>query len=594
MLALDFADPASEAEWIAARIEGLRGMPFQDAPGSSERGLSWSDCAVLFRTVKDASPLVAELRARGIPFIIKGLAKLFDAPEVVAMVGMFRFMVGEINSEELRQLFDAAQLIENPKLFDRATGILNEASKFESGERWGTYNIQRLFLNVLEALEISESNIPGAPERAELVMYQLGKFSQVISDFESIYFSSSPERKYASFVRFLTTENQAPSYYEEADESAGYATPDAVTITTVHRSKGMQWPAVFIPSLRRNRFPSVRRGGVNVFHVIPDTSVPNGARYLGGIAEENRLFYVAVTRAQKFLYMTWAPIASNQQARNPSDYFRLVSQSDWVLTSDLGVPPAGRIVPVPKVETPAISISFSEMKYLLECPYHFKLRFMYGFNPPIHEALGYGKGLHDALAELHKRVLLGDVPDVSEASDLIDRHLHTPYAYPTLREQLRLSAIRSLENYFHEHASEFESTIHSEKQIEVVVAPGVTVNGRIDLIRRLETGETAIVDFKSTEDAQKTDVTRDQLAVYALGYMELTGENADRIQILNLDDKGDNLNEKIDEMLIATIKTKVESVAAKIRESSFPCGHDHTKQTTFNDLAWLAAGAPRG
>ncbi|MGK2855482.1 MAG: hypothetical protein ACSLE3_15475, partial [Microbacteriaceae bacterium] len=31
----------------------------------------------------------------------------------------------------------------------------------------------------------------------------------------------------------------------------------------------------------------------------------------------------------------------------------------------------------------------SELKYLIDCPYQFKLRFMYGFNPPIHEALGY-------------------------------------------------------------------------------------------------------------------------------------------------------------------------------------------------------------
>jgi DNA helicase-2/ATP-dependent DNA helicase PcrA len=102
--------------------------------------------------------------------------------------------------------------------------------------------------------------------------------------------------------------------------------------------------------------------------------------------------------------------------------------SDWVVTADPGLPDVARLPSVPKVETPAISISFSELKYLLECPYQFKLRFMYGFNPPLHEALGYGKGLHDALAEMHKRALTGDVPTVSEAEGLVDRHLHTPYA----------------------------------------------------------------------------------------------------------------------------------------------------------------------
>jgi len=184
------------------------------------------------------------------------------------------------------------------------------------------YNIQRLYLTVLEALDIRESTIPGTPARAELVMYQLGKFSQVISDFESINFASDPERKYQGFVRFLTDDRQAPSYYEESDGDAGYATPDAVTITTVHRAKGMQWPAVFVPCLRKNRFPIRSSGGINLFHVIPIEAVPNGARYRGGRSEETRLLYVAVTRAQKYLYLTWAPIASNQQARARSDFFR--------------------------------------------------------------------------------------------------------------------------------------------------------------------------------------------------------------------------------------------------------------------------------
>lgn len=591
ILALEFADPRAEAVWIANRIEALQGVPFTDKPGADARGLSWSDCAVLFRTVKDADALVSELRNRGIPYIIKGLAKLFDAPEVQALVGMFRFIMSEIDEEELRALFESANLLGSPQLFSRGVAVLKRGADFERGDRWGTYNIQRLYLEVLESLDIRESTIPGSSGRAELVMYQLGKFSQVISDFETINFSSNPKSKYETFVRFLTKPDQAPAYYEETDEDGGYATPNAVTISTVHRSKGMQWPAVFVPCLRRNRFPIRQSGGLNLFHVIPLEAVPNGARYRGGRSEETRLFYVAVTRAQKFLYMSWAPVPGNKQAQAASDFFRGVSGSDWVLTRDPGLPGSGRLTPTPRVETPAISISFSELKYLLECPYQFKLRFMYGFNPPIHEALGYGKGLHDALAEMHKRALLGDLPGKSEAADLVGRHLHTPYAYPALREQLQGSATRAIERYFDEHGGDLTETMHSEKQIEVVVSPGVTVRGRVDLIKRLETNEVSIVDFKSTEESQKTATTRDQLSVYALGYQELTGENADRIQVLNLDQKGDQLNELVDGALLGAIRSKVESVAAGIRSGEFPCGHDHSSETSFDDLAWLTAGA---
>lgn len=77
--------------------------------------------------------------------------------------------------------------------------------------------------------------------------------------------------------------------------------------------------------------------------------------------------------------------------------------------------------------------------------------------------------------------------------------------------------MKSVQRYLEEHGSTLEKTVHSEKEIQVHVAPGITVAGRIDLIRRLDTDELAIVDFKSTARAQDEDVTRDQLHVYAVG-----------------------------------------------------------------------------
>ncbi len=237
LLALSFDNLADEAEWIAQRIADLRGLPFQDDPDSQSRGLSWSDCAVLFRTVKDAEPLVAALKERGIPYIIKGLARLFEADEIAAVVGLFEYLVGRLDGSALRERWELANLLPEPDRFAVALAELDRAGRFDSGDRWGTYNIQRLYLRVLEILGIREDTIPGSPERAELVMYQLGKFSQVISDFETIHFASAPDAKYNGFVDFLTYPQQAPSYYAEADQDAGYATPDAVTISTVHQAK---------------------------------------------------------------------------------------------------------------------------------------------------------------------------------------------------------------------------------------------------------------------------------------------------------------------------------------------------------------------
>lgn len=89
-------------------------------------------------------------------------------------------MTDEIDGAELRKLWEEANLLPFPDRFSAMLRRLDTARNFESGERWGTYNIQRLYLEVLEQLGLREDSIPGEPGRAELVMYQLGKFSQVI------------------------------------------------------------------------------------------------------------------------------------------------------------------------------------------------------------------------------------------------------------------------------------------------------------------------------------------------------------------------------------------------------------------------------
>ena len=568
LLALTFDDPVEEAAWTVDRIEHLRGVPFRDSPDSEPRGLTWSDCALLFRSVaKDSEPVVAELRRRGIPFFVKGLNRLFDSPEITAVVGIFRFVVREIDANILKSLWEKGQLIPDGADWSKALRVLEVGRDFDGNKRHSVYNIQRLYLDFLEALDMREDSLSGDTTRGELSFYQLGKFSQVISDYEQIYFTTEPRAKYEGFAKWLT--HQAPRYYADADADVGYATPDAVTIATVHQAKGLQWPAVFLPAMRRNRFPSKVVGGVTLGHVIPDKAIEDPARYRGTVEDETRLLYVAVTRAQKYLYVTYAPMAANRQQRNRSDFFDHIAAQQWVSTTSAPVK-GDRLPPQPLQETPRVALSFSELKYLFECSYQFKLRFLYGFNAPIHEALGYGKSLHDVLSEIHKRALEGDVVTRDLAAELVDRHLNTPFAYPDLKEQLRTAGIKAIERYFDTHGKEIANTEFSEKPIQVHVAPGITVDGRIDLIRRLDTGEVAIVDFKSTEHAQAEDVTRDQLHVYALGYLELTGKSADLIEVLNLDEKGKTTREPVNEPLLTAVRDKIRDAGEALRTNHLP------------------------
>jgi DNA helicase-2/ATP-dependent DNA helicase PcrA len=225
--------------------------------------------------------------------------------------------------------------------------------------------------------------------------------------------------------------------------------------------------------------------------------------------------------------------------------------------------------PTPKASVANVILSFSDVKYFFECPYQFKLRILYGFNAPLDEAIGYGKSLHDALAEVHARALRGESILPEEAKILVERHLRTPYAYPALREKLAGAAEKAIEGYIKKNAADFKNLEFSEKGIEISLGDGVSVVGRIDLVKRMDTGEVTIVDLKSTERSQADKVTETQLHIYALGYQELTGKSADYVEIYELDEQKQKRRSVDDESLI-DVKRDVTEAATALRGNLMP------------------------
>ena len=82
--------------------------------------------------------------------------------------------------------------------------------------------------------------------------------------------------------------------------------------------------------------------------------------------------------------------------------------------------------------------------------------------------------------------------------------------------------------------------------------------------------ETAIVDFKSSERAQAENVTRDQLHVYALGYRELTGQDADLVEVLNLDPDARSTREVVDLPLLDGVRERIRDAGHALRTNTLP------------------------
>ncbi|MBK8905439.1 MAG: ATP-dependent helicase [Anaerolineaceae bacterium] len=571
VLALSFNTIAAEAEWIAEKIQELYRSEYTDRIGSDSRGLTYGDFAILLRSVRhDAGPIKEALDAAGIPYVVSGVNELFNTPEIQAMRAIYYYMADfstrdtpPVTDHALTQFLRDSGLGLTPTQIQNGIAFLKNRKSYLNDDDNAQLFLQRFYLDFLEKLQIREANIPAIGGRTgEIVFYNLGKFSQVIADYEQIHFKSYPRQLYEGFASFLCY--QAPDYYPEGWEEEGFAQLDAVQIMTVHKSKGMQWPAVFVPCLRRNRFPSRRVGGRQVWHVIPETAVPNVDRYKGTVEDERRLYYVAITRAERYLFQSWSPGTSNQYQR-VSQFWQESTNAVQVLTEE---PPVAAervyLEPQPRHEEITLALTFSELKYFFDCPYSFKLRFLYGFQEPTNRAHGYGKSLHDMLAEIHSESIRGNIPTVTDVPRLVDDHLHLPYANTQIEENIRVAANNSLRSYLQRNGDTLDKLEHVEKDIELKLGDGIVVNGRIDLIRRTDTNDMVVVDFKSSQRAQTEEITRQQLQVYALGYEQLTGERASLIEIHNMDNGGVN-RELVNEGLIRRTIQKVEDAGRDLR-----------------------------
>jgi len=564
IVALSFASADDEASCIVATAQSLRGVAFTE--DGNERGLSWSDMAILLRSVKaNAAPITDALRAAGIPFVVTGMTNLFGTSEAEAARQLFYFMAGHhgVTESAVEQAWRDAGLGLDPAALRAAAARVAAAKAALTDpdqKRWGQYSIQRVFLTFLDDAGVREERVPNA--RGEVVFFNLGKFSQLISDYETIHYHSKPTEKYASFADFL--QYRAEEYYPEGWQDNQYANPDAVRIMTIHVAKGMQWPVVFVPALLKNRFPAKKPGGRNVWHLVPRRGIKGQERFEGTIEDERRLFYVAMTRSQKFLHLTWAPVPGNQLFQKQSQFWDDILVSKYVKRKAPDYSMRKRLPSMPRAGVANVVFSFSDLKYFFECPYQFKLRVLYGFNAPIHEALGYGKSLHDALAEVHARAIRGDMADISEVGHLLETHMHTPYAYPALRQQLEASAERVIRDYLRDNRELFNKIEFSEKQIEINLGGGVRIVGRIDLVRRIDTGETTIVDLKSSARAQAEEVTDTQLHVYALGYQDLTGSRPDYVEVYELDERK-RRPRSVDDDFVDDVKRKTRAAATALR-----------------------------
>ncbi len=505
------------------------------------RGYRYKDIAVLHRSVRtSAPPQLAKFKELGIPFRCSGRTGLFLQPEAAALGRMYAWLSGNdwksgrygesepVELEELAEEMEAA--FNGGDEIDELREYLTDWKNLV-GDTSGEVNFVRDFYRLLRRLGVADIDLDDPAGCAR--MGTLARFSVILADYEHVTRRSRYEDAADGKPEFRSGKDRGRSYYwglfnylqhyalDAYEDFDGEDTldVDAVDILTVHQSKGLEWPVVFMPCLVEGRFPS-KFAGKEQDWLLDDAAFPPDVRrrYEGSDTEERRMFYVAMTRARDTLYLS--RFCKKQNQFKPSPYLVEVAGGDPALH------PVGTPLPLPDPYTPPAvaeadelrSVAFSELSLFEQCPRRYRFSSSFGFQPQLVSELGYGNAIHHILRLVaEKAKVTGKPPPAAEVDALFQKFFYLPFANTGAFDSLRKRARELVDKYLTDFVADLSRVWQTERPFELHLPNGV-VTGRADVILDRDKGKVgrlAIVDYKTATEAKTDDLFAFQLAIYA-------------------------------------------------------------------------------
>lgn len=238
-----------------------------------------------------------------------------------------------------------------------------------------------------------------------------GELRRSASASSSRFTAGAPWAAFLDYVRVVSVLRQEVG--GTADEMSGGAGRDAVRVLTVHASKGLEFPVVYLPYLVDRRFPMQRQGNAAPLPggIAEDTSDSTAAH----LAEEACLFYVALTRARDELVLSHAERYGRMRYK-PSPFLapiaaRLESRLRhvrWTTPATRATDERDREDELSARETielrrePSTAVLRpSAIETYSRCPRQYAYRYVYGLHPQEVGLATLRRTLHDTLNALH-------------------------------------------------------------------------------------------------------------------------------------------------------------------------------------------------
>lgn len=559
-----------EALWVAKRITELAGNLMIGEPGNP-RPATFADIAILTRTNAGMGPVQNALETFGIPSILVGGRTFFETREVKDLVLLVRAMVNPCDEVALAGVLRSPLVgLSDECLWRlRQMGPIHRAfasgpfTEFETGDR---QTLETFHQQMAELRSMRDSISPDRLLRRVIDA----------SDYES----ALTDRGRANLEKFLSLiRGEFRGSLSELVEKIGKLSPDAeappsdfgnaVRLMTIHKSKGLEFPIVFLPALHKgtgNGLPIITyAGGLGLGVKWRD---PDGWKGAGDAAycaineqqkarqseEDDRLLYVAMTRAKEHMVLSFAKgkkpapkwagflcgclgvasdVAENRVVHRDGVRVLLTNQPPEIAAVESVVAQENKpaILNLPSVDEQFdSSASVTSVSLLAACPRKYYLSRYLRWEP--RSSAGFDAGEEFPSADvgeldasefgLQVHALLGgsEVPNPDAAAVSLAARFHAS----ALGQQAAQAG-----------------TVQREFDF-VMEMHGVVLRGQIDLWFEHE-GRITIVDYKTDQVKLPVEPNRAkayalQLQIYALAIQKLTGRLPDAawLYFLRLDE----------------------------------------------------------
>ena len=287
----DFISDSHEAEWVARRIKGLNRQGL---------GIGYDKMAVVYRTKFCSLPFEKIFRSYRIPYGLKGSQGFFERMEVLDINSYLSAAFFPNDDVSFERIVNTPKRGIGPSMIKKMAAMRTQGTSLQGAARIMVKDrvlSKKIHENLSRVLEILDEIKDMAPARAmEVVLSKTNYFEYLEKKTKTNDEFISKKENLEQLIHTARSKNDLLEYLEEAalirEDKEDEDDPDSsgVSLLTIHSAKGLEFDTVFIVGCEERLFPHWR-------------SIDAGDNAL---FEERRLMYVAMTRAERFLYLTHA------------------------------------------------------------------------------------------------------------------------------------------------------------------------------------------------------------------------------------------------------------------------------------------------